>query len=415
MSTQMEEVARTSRRARPFLVGYGLSAVGSGMMLPFTVLFLRDDRGMAGVEIALFYVASAAASIAASAWGARHAARARTPSWLQLALFVQASGFVLLAVADGVAVTITAAVVLGAGAGLFYPKVYVAVQELAAESERRATFAARFLVTNAGLALGALLATVALHRQVDFRWLIAANVLSFAAFAAILAAMPAGAWRASGGRAQVAKPFSRIARRRPLRMLVLLQALSVTVGFSQLDSGIPLLLRDGAGFSPVVVGAVVTVGGLVVVLAQWPLTRVTMATPAPRLLALSGPVWALSYAALVAAVLIGPGAGLAALVVFCCGQAVAECLYSGSFQKVLVDTATPEELDAASAAASMAWSLASLIGPPLGAIAATGGPPYVLPVLCTLLLGATAWLPDVGLRAALDNRRSADEARGDAR
>lgn len=366
-----------------FLGGYLLSAVGSGVVAPFTAIYLTTARQFPLGTVSLVLAVIAAANIAGSVAGGWAIDRFGPRGVVVVSLVVQAAGYLALGLAASPGPALVAAGLVGVGGGGFYPTSVPILVALAPREARRRAFSLRSLVISLGTGIGSALGgqLVVSTSVAAFQVLFAANAVSYLVFGAVLAAV-------LGRTRPEPEPVASAARRgridRTLLLLLALQTAVVLAGYGQFTSSVPLLLQTDLATDAGLIGTLVAVGTVVVVLLQLPVGRLSEAHPPSRMLAVLGVVWAAAWACGLVAAATDGGTRTAALLVMAVLYGVGACLFQPNFQVLLAGTAPAGRLGRASGYASSAWGVALVVASPVGVLLAGAGAVALWGVLIAL-------------------------------
>jgi MFS family permease len=390
------------------MAGYLMSCIGSGLVLPFTAIYIDTYLGLGPRYVVAFFGVQTAASLIAGLIGGRlvdHYGQ-RVPGTIGASSI--GLGYLGLAVAHTGWHIVASAVVVGLGTGLFYPAFTTAAASLAPDALRRRAFAVRHLVMNAGLGVGAGLAALAAGGTGRFRELFGLDAASYLPLMAVL-------WHAgtsSGSRALAAvggagrTGYGAVLRARPVLLLSVTHLLIALVGFAQFGASVPLLMHGPMGESARIVAAVVVVNTAAVTTLQYPLARLYERFAETLTLGLTGLIWMLAYGAGALAALATGSARIALLCTFAVMFAVGEAAYSSSFFALLTRLAPSQTVGRATAVATQAWSLGNIVGPAIG-VTVVG---HFSPAGSWLILSAAASLPIVATLAVVLSVRAAARA-----
>lgn len=367
------------------LAGYAQSTLGSGIVLPFTVLYLRQALGLSAEMVAAFFALGAIAGLGGNL-GAGIVTDRWGPRWCTIAgALFQAMGFSVLAVAGSPLAALAAAPAIGAGNGFFYPSWTSLLGLTVSEQQRPDAFSLRFLLTNAGVGLGALLGGWFLSTAAPWTFKVAYAVDAVTFLVLILTVLaarspaPRGtpgpqAGRAAGGPADLfADPM--------LLVVVALNLGLVTFGYAQLESGVPLLAASDFRLPAWAIGLAFAANTGTVVALQWPLTRLLRSRPRTFALAPVGVVWAVAWTVL-APDMGSLGLRTGQLVLFAVAFAVGECLLAPSLGPLVVEIAPQARLGRYNAAVSFTWSLGRMAGPALGVTLVEHAPSSAYVAIC---------------------------------
>ena len=279
-----------------------LSAVGTGLTLPFLVVYLHGVRGLslplAGGAVAVLAVASAVGNPAGGLLADRVGAR-RT---LIAGLLIAAAGALAIAGVSSVWEAFGAAALAGLGAGIAWPAQDTLLARLVSESQRSAVYAVRHATLNLGLGIGALLAAVIvdLNRPGTFTALYWLDAASFVlAIPMLLAPSAAPRIETSLAGDQTCAHVDggyRIVLRDPnfVRLWILTAAL-VAVGYAQFNSALPAVATSTGGMSAGALAMVFAANTITVVLAQLVVLRLLGGARRTRALALLCLSWGASW------------------------------------------------------------------------------------------------------------------------
>jgi MFS family permease len=252
-----------------------LSNAGSGLTLPFLIVYLHDVRGIelghAGLVLALIGAAGIATTPLAGTLADRIGAR-RTFVTGELVFAVATAGFVP---ATDLTQALVPAVAFGAAGGLTWSGLYAILGESVPPARRVDAFGISYALANLGIGLGALIGglVVDVDSARSFVPLFAGDACSNLLFAAVLVRMgdapAAGAPAAAGAETGAVRPgYRQVLGDRSLVGILLVNTLLVTVGTSQLTSGFPAWVTGPAHSTPGVVGAAFAANTITLAAAQ---------------------------------------------------------------------------------------------------------------------------------------------------
>ncbi|KQV17490.1 MULTISPECIES: MFS transporter [unclassified Kitasatospora] len=372
---QLVRVGGGPRYAAALLV----DALGTGLLRPFLLLYgitvLELDAATTGLAMTGGIVAGLACMPPLGRWldrGARSAA-------VSASMLVRVAGVAALLAAPtgGVALFTLAALFLGIG-NQAWPAAHAALVATLAEDRLRDTvLAAARAVRNAGLGVGALLATVCLTGGPPaLRALAAASGLGFLTAAALARSVRVTAGPAAGraGRAGEAPRLGAVL----LANVVYVFCLNVP------EVALPLVLVTVLHASPAWPAAIFVANTVLVVTLQVPVTAWAAARwSRSRVLVLAGAVLAASYLGFLLATPFGPLA-LALVTVPC---TLGEILYAGSATALVTALAPPPHLGRALSRLQLSTGLSLAVSP---AVITALTPLVLWPALATTTLTAAA-------------------------
>jgi MFS family permease len=256
------------------LAADSLSALGSGLTLPFLLIYLTQVHGFSYAAAGAATALMAVAGLAGNPAGGVLADRAGPKASLVLGLAIAGTGAAALAVMAAPWQGFTATAVLGLGIAIAWPAQDALLARLVSENGRPAVFGVRFATMNLGLGAGAALSSVVLDpsRPASFAalyWLDAATFLLAIPLMLVVATgvtvMPVTA--ASVGR-DVPRGYRAVIADRSFRRLWIFVAALVTVGYSQFNSALPAVASSEGGVDPRLLGLVFSANMVTIVVAQ---------------------------------------------------------------------------------------------------------------------------------------------------
>lgn len=392
------------RRIRPvlrrYLIGYTLSAFGTGLWMPLNAIFLREERGLSAGGVGVYYAIVALTAIVANLFAGALADRIGPFRPLAVAGLLQATGILVLVSVDTHSGAYVAAVVCGIGNGAFFAVQTATLTYIFGLSNLSTVFGRQYQISNFAIGAGAFVLG-GLVQQLGYIGYVAGFSLNAVSYV-VHAWNVAGPVRRLAVRRQVAAanvdtsaagpsnhPF-RPYLDRAFLPVILTQLCIVMFGYAQLEAVVPVVFRDAAGL-PLWGITMLTVANCIGVVAFQPwATRHVKRVGSPRGLRGAFVVWLVAALPAVVAVLPGPPwLRLTAVVLFAVIFAVGETLVSPSMQPMAAALAPTAQLSSYTAAVSLTFSLGLVIGPPvsLSVFAALGVGWYWAVVVAGLVLG----------------------------
>jgi MFS family permease len=374
-------------------IGGAVNAVGSGMILPFNLIYLHNVRGIslaaAGAALAVAAVASFTSGLAAGSIVDRVGGR----NTLVGGLLLQATAVALFPLIRNGWHAAALLALFGIGTACFWPGQSTLLSRLTPAAKRHQTYSLQRISMNLGIGFGGvgggLIATTA--RPHTFTWLYVIDACTFFGYIAVLATVrepkeerPAHEERAS---------YREVARDGAFIRLMALNVIFVAAGY-EVIALMPVYAKNHAGVAERWIGFVWFANTTLIVLAQLPVTKWLEGRRRMLALAWMNVLWA--GAALI--VLAGgttarSGTAAAIMIVAVMVFGVGECL-QGATQGALTADLAPERLRGRYfALGSMSWSLGSVLGPAVGGPLLGWQPDAVWPLAAAVcLLSAYACL-----------------------
>ena len=383
-----------------------VNAVGTGMVLPFVMIYLHNVRGI-GLATAGLIVATFAAVSFVITPVAGWIVDARGPrATLAASLVIMALGYAMFPLIRDAWQAFALMAVAGIGNGGFWPSQSALLAGLTTRETRSTAYAVQRSVFNLGIGVGALVgglvATTSEPRTFTVLFLI--DAATFVAYAATLGAVPdpevaeASSDGPSGG-------YRDVLRDRVLLGVVGLNVVYVTAGFAQLEATFPVFARNEVGVSERVIGLIFLVNVLVILIVQLPVVRLLEGRSRMAALAAMALLWAASWTTVLAAGLWFEAAA-AAVVLVVAGVifAFGECVL-GPAQSALVADLAPEGLRGRYIALlTNSYAVGFIVGPALGGAVLAASPSALWAAAAVVLLSAAAGALAMSRRVPADVR-----------
>ena len=350
----------------------GLAVFGTGVAIPFLVIYLHDVRGislgLAGLVAASNGLAALVSGPVAGAVADRIGARAT----LLGSLVVLACAFAFFPLIREPWHAFLLNGLAGVGSGGFWPSHATLLSSLTPPRYLAAAFAQRNVTANLGIGLGGLVGGL-IARAGDpstFTLLVALSAGVFLLFAAIVSRLPSPVPHPDdSATAADLEGYRAVARDRPFVWFIVLNTLliSTTVGLSGI---FPVFAKNEAGVSERGIGVIFFVNTLLIVLLQLPVTRQQEGRRRMVAFAAMAALWGAAWLLVLAGGLWLEAAAAAVLFAFALGVlgALGECLH-GSVQGPLVTDLAPRRLlGRYTAVSTSSWEVGFVVGPAAGGI-----------------------------------------------
>lgn len=381
---------RLSRATRLMIAGNAVSALGTGLVLPLTLIYLHQVRDISLPVVGGLLTMSAAVSLVAVPLAGVLLDRAGARRVLIAVLTGQAVAEGALAWAHNVPTAAVALFVLGTSLGPSFPAFMTMLAGLNPQpGVQQRAFAVNFTVLNAGIGVGgAVGAAVAdVRHPGSFQALFVANALSCLLFAGVLTRLPD--IRAPRQSRKERLGYRAVLAHRELRMVLIATLLLAFTGYAALDSGLPAYATVEAHVSVHVVALSLTVNTVVIVVAQLTVLRLVRVLRRSRALAVIGLIWALSWAVFGLAALPGPPAAQIACVFAFTGLfGLGETFMAPTVSPLVNSLADERVRGRANALSSSSYSVAFIVSPALSTVMIAAGVSALwLGLLCAGCLG----------------------------
>ncbi|MFJ9593931.1 MFS transporter [Streptomyces virginiae] len=355
-----------------YAVALAVDALGTGLLRPFLLLYgvmvLRLSAPATGIAMTAGIVVGLVCMPAVGRWldrGARSTVVAAS-------MLVRALGVALLLAtpAGHVWPFATAALVLGVG-NQAWPAAHAAlVATVAHGRERDTALAAGRALRNAGLGVGALLATACLAGGATaLRAMAVATGIAYLTAAALARSVHLRA-SPSTGRAEDGAGAGPVPRMRALLAANVVYVFCLNVP----EIALPLVLVTQLHASPVWSAAVFVANTVLVVTLQVPVTVLMSRFPRRTVLAAAGVLLTASYLGFLAATSLGPGRAVPAVAVVSVVCTLGEIVYAGSATALVTALAPAHALGRALARFELSTGFGLAVSPAVITALAPHGP-----------------------------------------
>jgi MFS family permease len=355
---------RLPRSVQVLQLGGLMNAVGNGLVLPFTFIYLHNERGFSLGLAGLILGTNAAVSLLSGPISGPLVDRLGGRRMLTLALLFLMVGFGSYAFVESPWHGFLASAITGIGNGIFWPAQSTLIAGLTPPEKRTAAFAMQRVMMNLGIGIGGL--TGGFLAATSFQLLFLGDAASFVLYALVLNAFVPEPGRAPPREGERAGSYRDVLRHRVFMAFIAVNAAFVAVGYAQIELIAPYG-KNEAGIGEQWIGAIFAVNTLVIVIAQLPIVRLVEGRRRMRALALMGVVWAAAWLLVPVAGLWLTGFAAVAMIAFAAAVfGIGECLHGAVQAPLVADLANPRLLGRYMALSAFSWQIGFTIGPPLG-------------------------------------------------
>lgn len=381
---------RLPREVQLLQAGGLMNAFGNGLVVPFLLIYLHNDRGIGLGVAGLVLATNAGVSLVAGPVAGALVDRVGGKRMLTIALGFLTLGLGAYAFVESPWHGFLASAVTGIGNGAFWPAQSTLLAGLTTRAQRSATFAMQRVVMNLGIGLGGVAGGFIATES--FRALFVLDALTFVAYAGVLTLFVHDPGRQEP-RAERSGSYRTVFRHRIFMALMAANAIYIGAGIAQLEI-LPAFAKNEAGVSERGIGWLFLINTLVVVFLQLPATKLIEGKRRVPFLALVGVVSAAAWLLVPASGLWLSGAaafGLLALAVAV--FALGECLHGAVQPALVVDLADPRLIGRYMAISALSWQVGFMIGPAAGGVLLAASPTGLwLAMAGVLVLGGVATL-----------------------
>jgi MFS family permease len=374
-------------------VGIALSALGSGLTMPFLFVYLAQVRGIPTATVGLVFAFMGLLGFIGSPLGGTLIDRVGPRPVMIVGLVTEAIGVGSLALVHNAWHAMAVATFITLGTVGLYPAATAMLTRLVPQERREKVNGFQFMLMNAGLGVGGVVSSF-LVRTTDpasFERLYLIDALSYVAYIAVVLSLPRGTGamtRAEDREELGPQPgWGTVLRDRTLVRVVLLSLVVITFGYAQFEAGVAAYTVVVAGVPAHLLGWAFGANTAAIVLGQLVALRLIAGRRRSRMLALCAAIWSLSWVVIalsdavegwVAAGFVIAGLGLFGL---------GETLWAPLAPAIVNDLATEELRGRYNALQGMTWTVAMIVGPALAGLLIGNGLAHVW-VACTV--GGTA-------------------------
>jgi MFS family permease len=364
------------RKAWVVLGGDLLSAIGSGLTLPFLVVYLHRVRGIelevAGMVVATVALAALVGNPTAGVLVDRMGAR-RT---LLVGLVIAAAGTGAIAFVERPWEAFAAAWTSGFGLAVIWPSLDSLLAVAVRPEQRSSVFAVRHATMNTGFGIGGLVAAVVVDfdSTASFQALYLIDGASFLAFAPLLLTLKGVGDRAEPEPDREPARYRNVLGDRVFLRIVGLTVLLCAVGYAQLNTAFPAFATGPGEISAGALGLAFAVNTLAVSVLQLPVLRLAQGRRRTAALMLVFALFAATWAVTLAAGELG--GGVAAVALFAAAVtifALGETLMSPSVAPMVNDLAPDRLRGRYNALYTLAWTTGFIVGPLIAGAALGAG------------------------------------------
>ena len=382
---------RLPRPVQLLQLGGLMNAFGNGLVVPFLLIYLHNERGISLGVAGLVLATNAGVSLISGPIGGALVDRVGGKAMLTASLGFLTAGLLGYAMVDSAWQGFAASAVTGIGNGLFWPAQSTLLTGLTTRVQRSATFAMQRVVMNLGIGLGGVAGGFIASES--FQALFVLDALTFVAYAAVVTVfVPEPAHREE--RAARTGSYRTVFRHRVFMALMVANSLYIGAGIAQLEI-LPAFAKNEAGVSERGIGWLFFINTIVIVLLQLPTTRLAEGHRRVPLLALLGAVSAAAWLLVPASSLWLSGmSAFALLAVAVSIFAIGECLHGAVQPTLVVDLADPRLIGRYMAVSALSWQVGFMVGPAVGGALLAASPTGLwVTMAAVLLLNGLATLP----------------------
>ncbi len=351
---------------RRIVLGVGFNALGSGLTMSLLMVYLTDIRQISiGQSTGILSLMAIAGVIATGPVGTlidKYGPR----RVILVGLFIEAVGIASWARVETFNQAVMTGILVSIGSSAIWPPQNALIARLATPESRQRVFGINFMLLNAGLGLGGLVAALLIidGDAESFQRLYLINSLAYVGY--FIAVWPL---RAAGGPIEIENEedekagYREVFQDKLLIRLAVATLIMLTFGYASVEAGLSLFVVSEAGLSAKTLGVIFGLNTATIVIAQAFVIKFIQGKSRSRMLALVGVMWAVSWALVGFSTSFGPAYALAVIglgqVVFALGET-----FWSPIAPAMANDLAPEHLRGRyNAMTAFQWTIASSIGP----------------------------------------------------
>jgi MFS family permease len=356
---------RLSGKTRLFLAGNFLSMFGTGLVLPFMIIYLHQARGIALPVVGGMLATGAATGVVVVLVCGALLDRVGARMVLGVILLGQVVAEVGLAWAHNTLTAWPVVLIYGATWAPMFGAISTALNGLTSgPALQQRAFAVNFATQNMGIGIGAAVAALVVraHHPGTFQVLFLANGLSCLLFAVLMPAMPN--LRRTKVVNEVKVGYRYVLSDRGLRLMILASLLLAYIGPASFDSGVPAFASVAEHISFHAIALSISINTGVIVAIQMPMLRLVRRHRRSSALAAIGLLFVVCWVLLGLAEFVGgPGWRIVILFSFVGLFAVGETMLAPTRNPLINTLADDRVRGRANSIGGFATSLMLIVGP----------------------------------------------------
>lgn len=370
-------------RVHRIFLGFGFSALGSGLTMPFLFVYLAEVRGFPTPTVGLIFAFMGLVGLCLSPIGGTVIDRFGPRPVMLSGLVVEASSVVALGHVEQVWQGFALATVMVAGTIGLWPASTAMLTRLVPVEAREQVYGMNFMLLNAGLGVGGLVSAliVDVTSVESFQLLYLIDGLSYLVYLAVLISLPRGTGAqppATELEPHLEPPSWRVVLRdRTLVRVVLTSTLAVTFSYAQMEAGFAAYAVTVADVPARALGLAFGANTGAIVIGQLITLRLIRGRRRSMMLATCAFIWSVSWL-IIATSDATSGAVSIALVVIGLGLfGLGETLWAPVAPAIVNDLAREDMRGRYNALSGMTWTVSSIVGPLVAGMLIGHDLPYV--------------------------------------
>jgi MFS family permease len=377
------------RGAASFVIATLIDTLGTGLFLPFSLLYFNRVVGLPLSTVGLALSLATIITIPMVPLSGMLVDRFGAKRVVVVSQLLQGAGIFGYLVVASVISLVGMALLVAAGQSLFWSAHFALVAQIAAPHERDRWYGLAAATRNSGLGLGGLLAGVLVgaNAALGYHFVLIADGLSFFLAAGLLL-LGVHVSSHQGGESMQRSAYRLVLRDRPFLWLSTANVVFALCS-TLLTIGVPVYVAEALRAPLWVIGTLIALSTVLIATLQTVVVRLLEPSRRTRALILSGLLWG-SWCALLALALVVPqGLRLPTLFVATCVYALAELIHDPTSNALAAETSPDALRGRYLAIFQLSWSLAAILAPGLFTLLFTLHPVLPWLVMAGLILCAS--------------------------
>jgi MFS family permease len=357
---------------RYLLAVVGFQFIGTGLVLPFWVVYLHEIRGFGLDTVGLLMGLLSAAGFLVVGPGGALIDRVGPRRTMLASLVMSCVGELVMAFATTLPAAVLGLSLVGGSFGLAWPSSQSLVASIVPSPIRQRYFGMNFALLNLGIGVGGVVGgfVADVHRPLTFQMMYVVESASYLPAMVLLL----GPLRHAGGPVRrstqaasaASEGYLALLRRPAVLSLTVLSFATAFVGYAQLNAGMPAYARAVSEVSTRGLGWAFAANTLVIVLLQLVVLQRIEGRRRTRVVVGMSLLWAIAWLLLAGSSLVPGTVGATLLVAGCASVfALGETLMQPSLPAMVNDMAPDHLRGRYNAVTSVGFQAASVAGPPV--------------------------------------------------
>lgn len=382
----------TPRGFQMLVSSVALQSVGSGITLPYLVIYLHLVRHIALPVVGLIAGVGAVASLGAAVLGGRWIDRVGAGRIMMATVFLEAVASLALSDVRTVWQALGAVLLMYVAGGTFWPSQQALVGGLRLGRSPERLFAWSFLALNAGLGIGGLVGAVfvTLAHPASFvlAYRLAGAILGLGGMGVLISVRRLGATSRQTSAEGPSGSYRQVLRDRRFLVMLAVQLALLMGGYLEISGGWQAFAVIDVGAAARVLGLALAANTVVIVAAQMLVQRLLRGWRRSQQLMVAGLLWSGAWLLSLGAVLARQDHAVAALLLIVCLGVfgLGETVFSPVMPAIVNMLATEESRGRYNAASSALWSVGEFVATPVATLVIATGNRYAW------ILGVLVWM-----------------------